>query len=139
MTPMLKRLCAAAIVLGLSWTLIDLGTRTVDAQEKDKKDKKEKEKNPLEGKKGTTIGTLVEKGPSFIEVKADGEEKGRRYVPQWKGGAPAQGGGFDKDTVKMISELKIGSRLEVEWLFEERFRVLKVKVLKLPTTKDKDK
>src|SRR5690349_16974970 len=102
------------IALGIAWAFVDLSTA---AHGQDKKEKKER--NPLEGKKGTVIGTLTEKGPNYIELKADGEEKARRYVPQWHGGLPAQGGGPDKMIVKQISELKIGSRLEVEWLFEE--------------------
>ncbi len=91
-----------------------------------------KEKDPLEGKKGKTIGTLTEKGDNFIQVKADGEEKGRKYVPQWVGGDPKQGGGPDKKMVATFKELKIGSRIEVEWLFEERLRALKVTVLAPP-------
>jgi hypothetical protein len=51
-------------------------------------------------------------------------------VPQWIGGNPDKGGGPDKKILKTISELKVGSRLEVEWVFEERLRVLSVKVLK---------
>jgi hypothetical protein len=129
MTHHMMRCFAAALVLGLGLAIMGAG---VDAQEKDKK-----EKNPLEGKKGKTIGILVEKGPNFIEVKADGDEKGRRFVPEWKGGAPAQGGGPDKEMVKIFSTLKVGSRLEVEWVFEERLRALKVTVLKQPAEKDK--
>jgi hypothetical protein len=90
----------------------------------------EKEKKAEEGRKGTTIGVLVGKGENFIELKADGEEKGRKYVPQWVGGAPAQGGGFDKATLKTFRDLKVGSRIQVDWVFEERLRALKVKVLK---------
>jgi hypothetical protein len=98
---------------------------------------KKKEKDPQEGKKGKVIGTLTDKGANFIEVKANGEEKGRKYVPHWVGGAPADGGGPDKNVLKVISELKVGSRVEVEWEFEERLRILTVKVLKLPPEKDK--
>src|SRR5205085_2028171 len=47
-------------------------------------------------------------------------------------GAPAKGGGPDKDMVKVIHDLKVGSRIEVQWLFEEHLRVLSVKVLKAP-------
>jgi len=96
-----------------------------------------KEKDPMEGKKGKTIGTLTEKGDNFIEVKADGEEKGRKYVPQWVGGDPKQGGGPDKKMVATFKELKLGSRIEVEWVFEERLRALKVKLLAPPKDKAK--
>ena len=122
------RVFASMLLLALSCGLL-----SVDAQDK------KKEKDPLEGKKGTAIGTLVAKEKGSIELKADGEEKARKYFPQWVGGMPAQGGGPDKAILKTISELKIGSRLEVEWLFDERLRVMKIKVLKVPTEKDKDK
>jgi len=116
------------LLLCLAFALLEFASDGTNVYAQDKKDKKEK--NPLEGKKGTAIGTLTEKGPNFIEVKADGEEKGRRYVPHWVGGNPDKGGGPDKAMLKIFSELKIGSRLEVEWEFEERLRAVKVKVLK---------
>jgi hypothetical protein len=98
---------------------------------------KKREKNPNEGKKGTVVGVLVAKGKGWIEVKADGEEKGRRYVPQWVGGMPAQGGGPDKKILKIYSDLKVGSRIEVEWLFEERLRSMKIKLIKGPPPVDR--
>jgi len=130
---MMARILIAMVIFGmiLAFVAFTDTNAAVFAQEKDKK----KEKDPLEGKKGTAIGTLTDKGANFIELKADGEEKGRKYVPQWVGGAPAQGGGPDKKMLKVIGELKVGSRLEVEWLFEERLRVLGVKVLKAPKDK----
>jgi hypothetical protein len=109
---------------------------TAPAQEKKEGDKKDK----AGPKSGKVIGTLVGIGKEkkAIEVKADGEEKARIYVPHWVGGAPAQGGGPDKKMVAIISKLKVGSRVEVEWEYEERLRVVAVKVLKAPEKKDKD-
>ena len=124
------RTVASGIVSSLVFTLV-LGLMTSGVTAQDKK----KEKDPNEGKKGKTIGTLTEKSEKFIEVKADGEEKGRRYVPQWVGGDPSKGGGLDKKMVKVFNELKVGSRVEVEWVFEERFRALKVNVLAPPKDK----
>jgi hypothetical protein len=100
---------------------------------------KKKEKSPLEGKKGMVVGTLTEVGPksNYIDVKADGEEKARRYVPHWVGGTPDKGGGPDKKMIKIISDLKVGSRLEVSWEYEERFRVVAVKLLAEPKKVDK--
>jgi hypothetical protein len=95
------------------------------------------DKKEPETKSGTVVGVLAAKTENTIEVKADGEEKPRRYVPQWVGGAPAQGGGFDKEMLKTIKELKVGSRVRIEWKFEERPRVVKVEVLKAPAAKDK--
>src|SRR5688572_29785487 len=43
-------------------------------------------KSPDEGKKGTVTGVVTAKGEAWIEVKADGEEKARKYTPHWKGG-----------------------------------------------------
>jgi hypothetical protein len=120
------------VVIGAASCVLLLGvlSRSIDAQDK------KKDADPNEGKKGKTIGTLTEKSEKFIEVKADGEEKARRYVPRWMGGNPDQGGGFDKKVVKSFNELKVGSRVEVEWVFEERFRALNVKTLALPKNKD---
>lgn len=94
-----------------------------------------KAKNPEEGKKGVTIGKLVAKGENFIEVKADGEEKARKFVPEWRGGAPAQGGGPDKQMLQTFRQLKVGSRIEVDWVFHERLRALNVKVISAPKDK----
>lgn len=88
-----------------------------------------------EGKSGKTVGMLTAKGEKFIEVKAAGEEKGRKFVPRWLGGAPAQGGGLDKAMLKTFSELQVGSRLEVEWTFDERLRAVKITVLQKPEKK----
>ena len=130
----MMRVLMGLVVLGLTWCFVEMAGNEQAALAQDKK----KEKDPLEGKKGTVIGTLTAKDKNWIEVKADGEEKGRKYIPQWVGGAPAKGGGPDKETVKVIQELKVGSRIEVEWLFHEHLRVMKVKVLKAPPA-EKDK
>ena len=82
------------------------------------------------GKSGTVIGILVAKDKNSIDIKADGEEKPRKYVPHWRGGAPAEGGGLDKDMLKTFAKLKVGSRVQVKWEFEERLRAIEVKVLK---------
>ncbi|MCI0702613.1 MAG: hypothetical protein L0241_16135 [Planctomycetia bacterium] len=93
----------------------------------EKKDEK-KEKD----RKGTVTGVVTAKGDNWIEVKADGEEKARRYVPQWKGGLPKDGGGPDKGMVAQIKKVPLKSRVRIEWLFEERPRVMKIEVLKKP-------
>jgi hypothetical protein len=134
MTRQFARMMVATVLLGLAWGMVDWAGSKPAAVAQDKKDKKEKD--PLEGKKGTVIGTLTAKTENAIELKADGEEKARRYVPQWRGGLPAKGGGPDKAILKIIAEVTVGSRLEVEWVFEERLRCLSIKVLKA-TEKEK--
>jgi hypothetical protein len=118
------RRCVLAVWIGvLSFVgLATVGPRTA-AEEQD------------EGRGGTVVGVLEGKGENHIELKADGEERARRYVPRWVGGLPKDGGGPDKEMVKAIRELKVGSRLRIEWKFEERPRVLKIEVLKAPEKK----
>jgi hypothetical protein len=90
----------------------------------------EPKKNPDEGKRGTVTGVVTAKADNWIEVKADGEEKPRKYVPHWKGGAPKDGGGPDKDMVARIKEVPVKARVRLEWSFQERPRVEKIEVLK---------
>ena len=89
-----------------------------------------KKKDADEGKKGTVTGIVTAKGDNWIEVKADGEEKARRYVPNWKGGQPKDGGGPDKEIVAKIKETPLKARVRLEWSFHERPRVEKIEVLK---------
>jgi len=92
------------------------------------------EKKPDE-RGGTVSGIVTAKGETFIEVKGDGEEKARRYVPEWRGGAPAQGGGPDKEMLKILQGVKVGDRVRLEWKFEERPRVIKLEVVKSASPK----
>ena len=100
----------------------------------DKKDEKDR--------KGTVTGVVTAKGDAaknqhWVEVKADGEEKGRRYVPHWKGGQPAQGGGLDKAMIAELKKVNVKDRVRLEWVFEERPRVEKIEVLKGEGKKEK--
>ncbi len=90
----------------------------------------DKKAEPAEKRKGTVAGVVTARGDTFLEVKADGEEKARKYTPRWVGGVPAKGGGFDKDIVKQISQLKVGSRVRIEWEFDERPRVIRIELLR---------
>src|SRR5438105_14964650 len=90
------------------------------------------EEKAKDGKKksGTVVGEITAKDEKWIEVKADGEEKARRYLPYWRGGLPKAGGAPDKEMLKTIKGLKVGQRVRLEWEFDERPRVVKVEVLK---------
>jgi hypothetical protein len=99
-------------------TLIVVFAFSCRAEELKKKD---------EEKKGTVTGVVTAKGDNWIEVKADGEEKPRRYVPHWRGNAS---GGLDKEMVAKIKETPLKARVRLEWVFEERPRVEKIEVLK---------
>ena len=115
---MIARLALAA--------LLAAGLTGLAAAQEKKKDDPKAEK----GRKGTVTGTLTAKGDGWIEVKADGEEKARKYVPYWRGGNPNAGGGYDKDVVARIKETPLHSRVRIEWSFDERPRVEKIEVLK---------
>jgi hypothetical protein len=82
-----------------------------------------------EKRKGTVTGIVTARGDTWIEVKADGEERGRRYVPHWRGGAPKDGGGLDKEMLAKLKAVPLKARVRLEWSFEERPRVEKIEVL----------
>jgi ferric-dicitrate binding protein FerR (iron transport regulator) len=82
-----------------------------------------------EGNSGTVVGAVTGKGETWIRVKGDGEEEGKKYIPRWIGGMPAQGGGFDKDMLRKIAAVKVGDRVQVKWLQEEHLRVVELEVL----------
>jgi hypothetical protein len=94
------------------------------------------DKKEEEGRKGTVTGIVTAKSDNWIEVKADGEEKARRYMPNWRGGQPKDGGGFDKEIVAQIKEIPLKSRVRLEWKFQERPRVEKIEVLKKEEKKE---
>ena len=93
------------------------------------------EKKKDQPRKGTLTGVVSARGPNWIEVTADGEEKARRYVPHWRGGLPKDGGGLDKEMVAKIQATPLKSRVRLEWEFAERPRVVKLEVLKKPGEK----
>lgn len=67
---------------------------------------------------GTLSGVVIDKGNSkdgrngWVEVKADGEEKGRRY---WPVGDPKVGGP-DREILAAIRKVDAGSRVRMEWV-----------------------
>src|SRR5438552_6074137 len=115
-----RLLLAALLAAGL--------TGLAAAQEK--KDQKKDDPKAEKERKGTVTGVVTAKGDNWIEVKADGEEKARKYTPHWRGGNPNAGGGPDKEVVAKIKETPVHSRVRIEWVFEERPRVEKIEVLK---------
>ena len=78
-----------------------------------------------EEKEGTTTGVLTAKGENWIEVTPEGGAA-QRYMPRWVGGAPNQGGGFDKDILRAFAELTVGQKVTVKWKYDERLRALEV-------------
>jgi len=78
-----------------------------------------------EDRTGTVSGMAMSKGGNWIEVKADGEEKPRKYYT-----------GSDPVALKAVKETEVGSRIRMEWRFREVYRVVKIEVLKPPPKKE---
>jgi hypothetical protein len=116
-------------LLRLLTTGLMLGTLIVAASHAQDGKKEEKEGKSVP-RKGEVTGVVVAKGDNWIEVKADGEEKARKYVPHWRGGNPAQGGGPDKAMIAELKKIPVKSRVRMDWTFEERPRVEKIEILK---------
>jgi hypothetical protein len=97
------------------------------------------EHNPKsEGTKGELTGLLVARGDSWIEVKADGSDKIKRYIPHWRGGMPDAGGGPDRDMLDNIAVLVTGNRVKLSWSFEEHLRIENVKMIEVKDKKGND-
>lgn len=81
----------------------------------------------------TKDGIVTAKGENWIEVKPD-NAPAERYMPQWVGGLPKDGGGLNKEILTAFAALKIGDRVEVQWLYNERKRALDVHKVEAPAT-----
>ena len=82
-----------------------------------------------EGDKGTINGLLTGKGENWIEVRADDAKESKRYIPNWIGGAPKDGGGADKATIEAIKKLRVPNRVKLDWAFTEHLRIVSVEML----------
>lgn len=84
-----------------------------------------------EEKSGELEGLLVSKGKNgeFVEIIPDGSETAVKYIPEWVGGNPNDGGGFKKETVETIKKLITPNRVLLKWKNEEHLRVVEIKIL----------
>jgi hypothetical protein len=127
----LVKLATLALLVAGLWIVTgsEQAGRALHAALQEKKEGKDAKKD---GKRsGTVVGQVTKKGENFIEVKADGEERARRYVPHWLAG------GFDKKMLKTFRELKIGTRIRLEWEFDERARAVRIEALRKPDSEKK--
>ena len=93
--------------------------------------------NEGEGKKwiqdisgqGTVEGIVAGRSRSWIEVAPEGK-KAQRFSPPWRGGSPAQGGGFDQEVLKKIAAAKVGDSVVLTWEMPEGKRVVDVVIRK---------
>lgn len=72
-------------------------------------------------KTGSVTGKVTDKGGHWIDVKADGEEKARRYYC-----------GSDQAALKAVKNTEVGSRVRLAWRYREVFRVVEIDVLRAP-------
>lgn len=87
-------------------------------------------------KSGTLTGQVVATGinpiSSWIDIqpvkdgKPDTTQPVERYMPRWVGGAPKDGGSFDKAVVSAIAALKPGTIIQLKWTYDERKRVVEI-------------
>jgi len=75
------------------------------------------------GEGGTVTGVVVRKDERSITVRAEGEKEGVKYIPEWHGGKPKDGGSLDKKMLAKIKAIPVGSRVRLTWDFSEHKRV----------------
>jgi len=114
-------------LLGVGLSLAALATQPLAAEERhaDKpaavEPKKEGHDAMKEGTKGVSVGTIVslEKGKLVLRTK----EGDLLFMPNWKGGMPKDGGGFDKAMLEKLEGFKAGDMVDIEWTWQERRRI----------------
>lgn len=72
---------------------------------------------------GWITGTVVRVDPKGMLILKDERGGEHRLVPHWRGGMPAEGGGFDQTMVACIAKLKPGQHVKARWEWEERPRL----------------
>ncbi len=72
--------------------------------------------------RGYTLGVVSAVGPTWIEIKSDTGAVAR-YIPDWHGGMPAQGGGPDRAVVAQIQAVAVGQRVRAEWHVNDHIRL----------------
>lgn len=73
--------------------------------------------------RGRMEGILSAKGDTWIEV-LDDRDLSHRFIPQWRGEGPANGGAFDEEMMECINQLVVGNRVAVKWVHDGHLRVL---------------
>ena len=72
--------------------------------------------------RGTLVGTVARKGRAWVEVRSE-TGKTERYIPEWRGGMPRDGGGPDAGIVAKIGQLNVGDRVSVKWYVNDHVRI----------------
>jgi hypothetical protein len=74
---------------------------------------------------GAVVGTVVSKGPSWVEVMSE-SGKTEKYTAEWRGGLPKDGGGPDKTTAQAIAKLNVGDRVRLQWRVNDHVRIVSI-------------
>lgn len=78
--------------------------------------------------KGVVIGVVIAKGKDWVQIKSV-SGKQEKYIPEWVGGAPKDGGGPNKDVVKQIAGVNVGDKVSAEWYVNDHLRLKGIQVL----------
>jgi hypothetical protein len=79
-------------------------------------------------KDGVITGTVLDKGGEWFDLRPE-DGPTERYMPQWRGGMPADGGGLEKHILRAIGALAVGQKAKVGWLYEMRRRAMSIEPL----------
>ena len=80
------------------------------------------------GNAGTMEGILSSKGDTWIEVLDDGNYL-HRFIPEWIGQGPANGGSFKPEKILLINDLVVGNRISVRWSMDQHLRFVDAQIL----------
>jgi hypothetical protein len=80
------------------------------------------------GNAGTMEGILSSKGDTWIEVLDDGNYL-HRFIPEWIGRGPANGGSFKPETILLLNDLVVGNRISVRWSMDQHLRLVYAQIL----------
>ncbi len=88
----------------------------------------------LLAERGSIRGILSSKGDTWIEI-LDDQDQSFRFIPEWAGKGPANGGKFKTETIEMIEQLIVGNRVEVKWMHDGFLRILDARTIR-PSKKE---
>jgi hypothetical protein len=73
-------------------------------------------------KGGSIVGTVTQREPSWLEIRADGEEKPIKYSAPWV----KEFNGPDKHVMERIAKIQQGARVRMVWKLDEHERIIGV-------------
>jgi hypothetical protein len=74
-------------------------------------------------KEGQVVGTIVDKGENWIDIKPKDAGPTERYMPRWIGGKE---GGSEPKMREAIGHLEVGDHVRVRWTYDERKRIVDI-------------